>query len=127
MIVLELPYPPSMNTYWRRVGARTLISRKGRAYRKSVCSLLAAPGVRPLDGPLEMLIDAYPPDRRRRDVDNLQKPLLDALEHAGVYHNDCQVKRLVTEMFAPLPDGLIVVRIQPYQQRSQRGATPLSA
>ena len=56
----ELPYPPSVNHYWRRVGARTLISRTGRAFRASVCSLLAARRVEPLDGPLIVQIDVYP-------------------------------------------------------------------
>ncbi len=35
VIELELPYPPSVNHYWRRVGARTLISRGGRAFRQT--------------------------------------------------------------------------------------------
>jgi hypothetical protein len=29
--------------------------------------------------------DLAPPDRRRRDIDNVQKPLLDALQHGGAY------------------------------------------
>ena len=29
MLELRLPYPPSVNHYWRRVGHRTLISRSG--------------------------------------------------------------------------------------------------
>jgi hypothetical protein len=29
MFELKLPYPASVNHYWRRVGARTLISRGG--------------------------------------------------------------------------------------------------
>ena len=38
---IALPYPPSINRYWRRVGSRTLISREGRAFRRNVCALLA--------------------------------------------------------------------------------------
>ena len=58
MIEFHLPYPPSVNHYWRRVGARTLISRGGRAFRQAVCSLLAARGMRPLSGPLmELKLD----------------------------------------------------------------------
>jgi crossover junction endodeoxyribonuclease RusA len=120
VIELELPYPPSVNHYWRRVGARTLISRGGRAFRQAVCSILAARGVRPLDGPLEMEIDVYPPDHRRRDLDNLQKGLLDALAHGGAYHDDSQIARFTVERKPVVPEGKVVVRLEAY--RNERTA-----
>lgn len=124
MIELELPYPPSVNHYWRRVGARTLISRGGRAFRQAVCSILAAHGIRPLAGPLEMVIDVYPPDRRRRDLDNLQKALLDALAHGGAYHDDSQIDRLTVQRRGVAPDGMVRVRLRPLgAQEQDRGLT----
>jgi len=57
-------------------------------------------------------MDAFPPDRRRRDLDNLQKPLLDALEKAGIYEDDSLIDLLVTRRMAICPSGRIVVRIQ---------------
>lgn len=72
MIEVELPYPPSVNHYWRHVGPRVLISRQGRAFREKVRSILEACGVRPLGGTLRVVIDLHPPDRRRRDCDNLR-------------------------------------------------------
>jgi len=50
MIDVDLPYPPSINHYWRRVGPRTLISREGRRFREHVMAILAALRVRPLSG-----------------------------------------------------------------------------
>jgi crossover junction endodeoxyribonuclease RusA len=111
MIDLELPYPPSVNHYWRRVGARTLISRGGRAFRSSVCSILAAHGTRPMDGPLDLIIDVFPPDRRRRDIDNLQKALLDALAHGGAYHDDSQIARMTVQRQHVVPNGKVHVRL----------------
>ncbi len=72
----------------QRMGARTLISRAGRAFRERVCSLLAARQIDPLAGPLAVQIEVFPPDHRRRDIDNLQKALLDALQHGGAYFDD---------------------------------------
>ncbi|RLT07807.1 MAG: RusA family crossover junction endodeoxyribonuclease [Planctomycetota bacterium] len=108
----DLPYPPSVNHYWRRVGARTLISRQGRIFRESVCSLLALRRLHPLDGPLSIEIDVFPPDHRRRDIDNLLKSLLDALEAAGVYHNDSQIVELTIRKLEPVADGRTRVRIE---------------
>jgi len=42
MLEVELPYPPSINHYWRRVGPKTLISREGRRFRASVVAIHAA-------------------------------------------------------------------------------------
>lgn len=108
----ELPYPPSLNHYWRRVGARTLISRTGRAFRREVCSLLTARRVKPLVGPLIVQIDVYPPDRRRRDVDNLPKAILDALQHGGAYHDDSQIVSLTITKREVVPEGRTEVLIE---------------
>lgn len=112
MLELELPYPPSVNHYWRRVGARTLISRGGRAFRQTVCSILAAKGVRPLSGPLVVDVTVFPPDRRRRDIDNVQKALLDALQHGGAYLDDNQIVRLTIERGGPVDGGKTLVGIR---------------
>ncbi len=111
MLELELPYPPSVNHYWRRVGARTLISRGGRAFREAVCSILAARGIQSLDGPLVVEVMIHPPDKRRRDIDNIQKALLDALQHGGAYGDDSQIVRLTIEKCEPLDGGKTIVRI----------------
>ena len=69
-------------------------------------------------GMLAVKIRAYPPDRRKRDVDNLQKPLLDALEKGKAFYNDCQIKLLVTIMKHPVQGGKTVVTI-----RAMKGQT----
>lgn len=112
MLEFDLPYPPSVNHYWRRVGARTLISRGGRVFRAAVCSLLAARGVHPLSGPLVVDVLIHPPDRRRRDIDNVQKALLDALQHGGAYGDDSQIVRLTIEKGQPMEGGKTIVQIR---------------
>ena len=114
---LTLPWPPSVNHYYRRVGPRTLISREGREYRTKVCRLLAGgggSGIRkpPAGGRIALAMDAFPPDRRRRDLDNLLKCTQDSLAHAGVFEDDCQIDLLTVMRRAPLPRGQIVVRIE---------------
>ena len=117
-MTLTLPYPPSVNHYWRRVGPRTLISREGRTFRRDVCALLAAgngngPRKPPSGGRIALAMDAFPPDRRRRDLDNIQKPVLDALEHAGVYEDDSQIDLLLTRRREVVSGGRLEVDVTP--------------
>lgn len=112
MIELALPWPPSLNHYYRRVGTRTLISRAGRQYRALVVRQLRSRFAKPLSGRLRVTIAAAPPDRRRRDLDNLQKALLDALQHAAVYDDDCQIDSLAIYRLPPLPPGRVTITIE---------------
>ena len=119
-MIMSLPYPPSVNHYWRKWNNRMVISREGRAYRQEVQAVLATAGAGggggdgkdpPDDGPLALAMDAFPPDRRRRDLDNIQKPLLDALEHAGVYQDDSQIDWLLTRRQVRVPGGKVIVQV----------------
>jgi Holliday junction resolvase RusA-like endonuclease len=114
-MTIELPYPPSVNHYWRHVGPRVLISREGRRFRDRVGAILAASQIVRLDGPLTVTINLYPPDNRRRDVDNAMKALLDSLQHGGAYIDDSQIVKLNIEKFAALPGGKTIVCIEERQ------------
>jgi crossover junction endodeoxyribonuclease RusA len=93
---LTLPYPPSVNTYWRAVRGRNILSKKAREYRVygAIAVHLGAGNRQPITARLAVTIHAYMPDRRRRDLDNILKPLLDVMQHAGVYADDEQIDDL---------------------------------
>ncbi|MEO2031797.1 MAG: RusA family crossover junction endodeoxyribonuclease [Planctomycetaceae bacterium] len=114
MLQFELPYPPSINHYWRRVGPRTLISREGRRFRRDVMSILAAMRITPLTGPLAVEVEVFPPDNRRRDIDNVQKALFDALEHGGAYGDDSQIMKLTIQKGAAVDGGRTLVKIREF-------------
>lgn len=44
---------------------------------------------------LELYI--YPPDNKKRDLDNLCKAVLDALQHAGLYTDDFHIQQLYVQ------------------------------
>lgn len=71
-------------------------------------------GVRAMAGPIDVTVDVYPPDRRRRDIDNLQKGLFDALQYARIYGDDSQIERFTVERRAPTPGGRVIVTIREY-------------
>jgi crossover junction endodeoxyribonuclease RusA len=104
-INLMLPWPPSVNHYWRSVTmpgkkggpsvARHLISKAGRDYKTAVAAVVAgADAGQRLSGRLAVRIELFPPDKRQRDIDNSIKATLDALVSAGVFEDDSQVDRL---------------------------------
>ena len=90
-MILSLPYPPTVNTYWRhptrgKLAGRHLISEEGRAYRKEVFAI--ARGLVFWSTPCAVALEVIGPDRRARDLDNLPKAILDALTHAKVLMDD---------------------------------------
>lgn len=100
-VTLKFDWPPSVNTYWRhpskgKLAGRHLISEKGREYRKHVIKVCSGSGLNPWigHGKLAVRLDCYPPDRRRRDLDNLPKSILDALQHAGLIVDDSDIDEL---------------------------------
>jgi len=89
---LHIPWPPSVNTYWRNVNGRMMISKQGRLYRKNIAQMaMQNRWERFMADRLSVTINAYPPDRRKRDLDNLPKAIFDSLQHAGIFDDDEQI------------------------------------
>ena len=120
---LVLPFPPSVNTYWRApnkgpLAGRHLISAKGRAYQSAACAAIVEQLRRlpkPTSTAAAVEIILFPPDARRRDIDNYNKALFDALTHAGVWEDDSQVKRMLVEWGPVTKQGRVEITISKYQ------------
>lgn len=103
---LKLPWPPSVNHYWGERVIKTKTGRytnikyigdKGKKFRKDVEEAVSGhlehchKYFHDKDARLAVVVRVRPPDRRRRDINNLGKALFDALEHAGAYRDDEQI------------------------------------
>ncbi|MBX3378441.1 MAG: RusA family crossover junction endodeoxyribonuclease [Phycisphaeraceae bacterium] len=119
---LSLPLPPSANHYYRRVGRATLISRAGREYRATVKAKLLTMGAPSVTGPLTVLVSVFPPDRRRRDLDNLLKCLLDSLQHGGLYRDDSMIDRIDIRRGPCTRGGGVHVKVHELTDATSRGA-----
>jgi crossover junction endodeoxyribonuclease RusA len=111
MTELKLPYPPTANSIWRSGRRRTYRSEKYRAWlsRASWEAKLQCPGK--VIGPYELTMRVSRPDKRKRDLDNLLKPISDLLCTIGVIEDDSLCRRILAEWITE-GDGMIV-RIEP--------------
>lgn len=110
-----LPWPPSVNHAFATVGRRRVLSQAGRDYRDSVAKRVLMDhwqNAFGLHDEITAKIAVHPPDKRRRDLDNLLKSVLDALQKAGVYPDDSQIVNLSIEKGAvDYPLGSIEVEL----------------
>lgn len=117
-ITITLPYPPSVNHYWKsrvvRKGTRFVpsvyVSDVGQEYQRTVKRLLD--GVPRFTGQLRVQMLVQSPDGRARDLDNILKCLLDSLTKAGVWHDDSQVASLLVVRGDQVGGGSVFVTVE---------------
>ena len=115
---LTLPFPPSVNGYWRATSKGMLISARGRVYRSNAVAAVYEQLKRkpkPLTAELDVHVVLFPPTRARRDLDNFQKALFDGLTHAGIWKDDSQVKRMLVEWGPVTKEGKAEITITDFK------------
>jgi len=119
---LTLPWPPSANSYYRvkrnlrcsQCGGTVKVqppylTKKAHEFRRRV--IAAAAEINPFGtARVAVRVDWFPP-QDRGDIDNYTKPLLDALEIAGVFDDDAQVKDLRLVWRHPVKGGRAEVKL----------------
>ncbi|MDE5878494.1 MAG: RusA family crossover junction endodeoxyribonuclease [Desulfovibrio sp.] len=127
-LTIVLPFPPSVNHYWRHVVmgkyVRTLISAAGREFKRKVARAVRIQLGRqpePIMGNCRLYVALHAPDRRRRDVDNYAKALLDSLTEAGMWADDSQIQDLRLVWGSVLPGGKAVVTIRQLPAAMEQG------
>jgi Holliday junction resolvase RusA-like endonuclease len=98
--------PPSVNAIWKP-GVRDFFKSKPyRAWSKAAATeVMAARAGKPqITGPIEVVITARR-HSKAADLDNIIKPLLDALQHGQLIANDRQVERITALWASPVAIG----------------------
>jgi crossover junction endodeoxyribonuclease RusA len=88
-MTFTMPYPPTVNTYWRIFKGRMILSANARRYKQTAALKAKAAGARPLQGPVSVTLHVYRP-RKVGDLDNVLKACLDALRGVA-YVDDKQI------------------------------------
>ena len=98
---LTLPWPPSVNHMYinRRGSYQRIKTATAISYYQTVAAL--ASGRMTHSGPIALTIRLYPPDNRRRDIDNGNKAILDSLTKAGLWEDDCQITEMHSYKMKP--------------------------
>jgi len=117
MLVLNLPLPPSVNSYWGFHGHRRFLTKKALQFKAEVSAVILATNTKSYGADLlAMNIVWFPPDRRIRDIDNPIKPLLDALVQAKVMFDDSQIRQLTLQFGDVCKGGKALVTINNISQ-----------
>jgi crossover junction endodeoxyribonuclease RusA len=114
---LELPWPPTLNSNVRHSNGRHYATREYKAFQTIVWGCYYLTPERPKFGsaPIKLTIHASPKDRRKRDLDNVIKPVLDSLTKAGVWDDDSQVAdlRILRVIGKPGVVNVFIEELQP--------------
>ncbi len=120
---MRLPFPPSINHYWRtfvpKGGKRavTYLSAAGKQFRTDVFNECRKSDiglrrfVEPFEGRLKVCIELTAPNRRKFDIDNRIKACLDALQETGLFVDDEQIDELIVKRLHVEPPGCCDVTI----------------
>lgn len=90
----------------------TLISKEARAYKKLIAQLALTWRRKPIKERISISIQAYPPDKRVRDLDNLLKILIDSLKDANLFLDDSQIDKIYIERMSIFKKGKLDIKVE---------------
>jgi len=126
MLVLSLPLPPSVNSYRTVYRGMMRLSKEGRAFKAAVSDYVVEYKVPKLgDSKLRVSMVLFPRDKRKIDIDNRIKAVLDALQDAGVFNDDFQVDELSIVRGKTIKGGAIRVLIEQIETSGSSESSPL--
>lgn len=112
MIKFDLPYPVncSINHLYNRTKNGCFVNKTAKKYKDNVYYLLhnfkkfGSQNVQ-----LEIII--HPPDKRKRDLDNILKIVFDSLEFSKIIENDFQIVELCVKKKEVIKNGILKITI----------------
>jgi len=119
MVVLNLPYPPSVNHLYINARGRRFPNAKAKAYKTAVQEYVAEYRTPKFNNAkIALIVWAYPPDKRKRDISNLLKIIEDSLQDAGVFDDDFNIDFIEIKRCAIKKEGGLTVMIETMEEFS---------
>ena len=120
MVVLNLPYPPSVNHLYINARGRRFPNAKAKAYKTAVQEYVAEYRTPKFNNAkIALIVWAYPPDKRKRDISNLLKIIEDSLQDAGVFDDDFNINFIEIKRCEIKKGGGLTVMIETMEEFSQ--------
>lgn len=113
-VTITLPFPPSVNRLYRSFGGRSIKSKAYREWELAAAWAIKSQKPKTIKGPYKLTILLTPPDKRKRDLGNLEKAISDALQTAGVIEND-HLCRSMTIAWGDRAKGTATVTVEVYE------------
>lgn len=120
-ISITLPWPPSVNHTWIVRGRRVVVQEAVTIYRMKVLSIVKTARMKRLihsktiSSPVAVMLECCKPDKRKRDIDNIEKQIFDSLTKAKVWKDDSQVHVVLKYFGKNVRGGKVHVIIQPLE------------
>ena len=112
--MIELPLMAcSVNKYYRSWQGRVLISKDGREFKKEVDLLLN--NYEKILGKIKLTLILYFKDKRKRDLDNYNKVLIDCLKNR-LFEDDDQIYQLYMEKHIGCGFNKICIIVDPIEE-----------
>jgi len=111
LLKVELPYPPSVNGMFSSIGRRRVKSKRYKEWiDDATMAVLSQRKGKRITGRIAVSISSVKPDKRKRDVDNIIKPILDLLTSTQTILDDSQVIKVSSEWAASGAPCTVIVR-----------------
>jgi crossover junction endodeoxyribonuclease RusA len=110
-LYFDLPHPPSVNGIWRGGRGRFYKSKHYEAWiDEAGWSVKEQAKGKRIVGPFAIQIDLSRPDKRKRDLDNTIKVILDLLKNMHVTDDDCECQMIEAKWVAAGKGVRVAVR-----------------
>lgn len=112
MVIIELPRAPSVNRLWRAGRGKVYKSAEYNKWLADCHILIRAQKPNKIKGGYRLIIEAVKPDKRKRDIGNLEKGISDLLQATGIVENDCLCNELISRWVTSGPEMRLL--LEPY-------------
>lgn len=112
-INLTIPWPPKINQCWQADKNKWLITNSGSEYKQFIKYIFMKSAQKPFKRTDKLAIGLvfYPHASIKRKLTEMVDVCLEAIQDAGVYANDYQIKKIYMEMKPKADIGAVHVKI----------------